>query len=296
MIIYLNGRFIPEEEATVSVFDHGFLYGDGIFEGIKAYNGRVFALDEHVDRFFESAMSLQITLPLSRDEMKEAILETLRRNQLKNAYIRPVASRGPGALGLDPRSCPRATVVIIVGADTQHPETGHESSSGPKGIKVISSALRRNRPDILSPKIKSTNYLNNILAKLQANAAGVQDAILLNTEGFVCELTGNNIFVVKNKRLLTPPLWHGVLDGVTRRTVLKIATDAGIENAEEPLTLHDLYTSEECFCTATRIEIVPIVAVDGRQIGNGETGPITRQLGEKFLEYTKHHGTSIHDD
>jgi len=294
MIIYLNGRFIPEEEASVSVFDHGFLYGDGIFEGIKAYNGRVFALDEHVDRFFESATSLQITLPLSRDEMKEAILETLRRNQLKNAYIRPVASRGPGALGLDPRSCPRATVVIIVGADTQHPETG--SPSGPKGIKVITSALRRNRPDILSPKIKSTNYLNNILAKLQANAAGVQDAILLNTEGFVCELTGNNLFAVKNKRLLTPPLWHGVLDGVTRRTVLKIAAEAGIETAEEPLTLHDLYTSEECFCTATRIEIVPIVAVDGRHIGSGETGPTTRLLSEKFLEYTTHHGTPIYNE
>jgi len=296
MIIYLNGRFVPEEEASVSVFDHGFLYGDGVFEGIKAYDGRVFALDEHVDRFFESATSLQIVLPLSRDEMKEAILETLRRNKLKNAYIRPVASRGPGALGLDPRNCSRATIVIIVAADTQHPETDHGSSTGPKGIKVITSALRRNRPDTLSPKIKSTNYLNNILAKLQANAAGVQDAILLNTEGFVCELTGNNLFVVKNRRLLTPPLWHGVLDGVTRRTVLKIAAEVGIETAEEPLTLHDLYTSEECFCTATRIEIVPIVAVDGRQIGSGEAGPMTRQLGERFLEYTRHHGTPINNE
>ncbi|RPJ04532.1 MAG: branched-chain-amino-acid transaminase, partial [Deltaproteobacteria bacterium] len=266
MIVYLNGRFVNEEEARISVFDHGFLYGDGVFEGIKAYNGRVFALDEHVDRFYESAQSIQLALPLSRNEMKEAILETLRRNHLSEAYIRPVASRGKGALGLDPRSCASATVVIIVDAETRHPEDMGGNSLSQKGIKVISTTLRRNGPDVLSPRVKSTNYLNNILAKLQANAVGVQDAIFLNEQGFVCELTGDNLFIVKDSRVVTPPVWAGILDGVTRRALLRMAEEEGLDAAEEPLTLHDVYTSDECFCTATRIEVAPIVWVDGRQI------------------------------
>ncbi len=296
MIVYLNGQFVKEEDACVSVFDHGFLYGDGIFEGIKAYNGRIFALDEHLDRFFESAQSIQLVLPLSRDEMKEAILETVRRNHLRDAYIRPVASRGKGALGLDPKTCPKATVVIIVGADTRHPEDAGENVSVRKGLKVITSALRRNGPDILSPRVKSTNYLNNILAKLQAAAAGAQDAILLNGQGNVCELTGNNIFVVKNSRVMTPPLWAGALDGVTRRTLLQLAADAGIATAEEPLTLHDVYTSDECFCTATRSEISPIGNVDGRQIGNGSTGVITGKLMKLFNDHTAREGTLIYEE
>ena len=296
MIVYLNGQFVREEDACVSVFDHGFLYGDGIFEGIKAYNGRIFALDEHVDRFFESAQSIQLVLPLSRDEMKEAILETVRRNQLRDAYIRPVASRGKGALGLDPKTCPRATVVIIVGADTRHPEDVGGNGAVRKGLKIITSALRRNGPDILSPRVKSTNYLNNILAKLQAAAAGAQDAILLNAQGNVCELTGNNIFVVKNSRVMTPPLWAGALDGVTRRTVLQLAAEAGIATVEEPLTLHDVYTSDECFCTATRSEISPIGNVDGRQIGNGSAGIITRKLTKLFNDHTARKGTLIYEE
>jgi len=294
MIVYLNGKYVSEEEACVSVFDHGFLYGDGIFEGIKAYDGRIFALEEHVDRFFESAQSIQLELPLNRDEMKEAIIETVRRNHLRDAYIRPVASRGKGALGLDPRSCPMATVVIIVGADTRHPEDAGGKFMVGKGIKVITSALRRNGPDILSPRVKSTNYLNNILAKLQAAAAGVQDAILLNGQGFVCELTGNNLFVVRKSRVLTPPLWSGALDGVTRRTVLRLARESGLDAVEEPLTLHDLYTGDECFSTATRSEIVPIVSVDGRPIGTGEPGPITMRLAGAFLEFAAREGTPIY--
>lgn len=296
MIVYLDGKFVREEEACVSVFDHGFLYGDGIFEGIKAYNGRIFALDEHVYRFFESAQSIQLVLPLSRDEMKEAILETVRRNHLRDAYIRPVASRGKGALGLDPKSCPKATVVIVVGADTRHPEQAGENGLTKKGLRVITSGLRRNGPDILSPRIKSTNYLNNILAKLQATAAGAQDAILLNTQGYVCELTGNNLFVVKNSRVMTPPIWAGPLDGVTRRTVLRLAAETGLATAEEPLTLHDVYTSEECFCTATRTEIVPIGNVDGRQIGKGEAGLITNKLARLLHELTTREGTLIYDE
>ncbi len=296
MIIYLNGRFVGEDEACISVFDHGFLYGDGIFEGIKAYNGRIFALDEHVDRFFESAASLQLILPLSRDEMKAAIIETVRRNQLRDAYIRPVASRGKGSLGLDPRSCPQATVVIIVDAETRHPEATEAAATERQPIRVMTTALRRNGPDVLSPRIKSTNYLNNILGKLQAIAAGVNDALFLNDQGYVCELTGYNIFVVKNSRLITPPVWFGVLDGVTRRTVLRLAREAGIETAEEPLTLHDLYTADECFSTATRIEVVPIGWIDGRQIGNGGTGPITDQLTRAFLDLAGREGTPIYDD
>ncbi|MGZ3591108.1 MAG: branched-chain-amino-acid transaminase, partial [Thermodesulfobacteriota bacterium] len=259
MIVYVNGSFVSEEEAKVSVFDHGFLYGDGVFEGIKAYNGRIFALDEHVDRFFESAQSLQLILPLSRSEMKKAIVETVRRNNLKDAYIRPVASRGKGALGLDPRSCKTATVVIIVDAEIRHPEDTGGASLSQKGIKVITTTFRRNGPDVLSPRIKSTNYLNNILAKLQANAVGVQDAIFLNEQGFVCELTGDNLFIVKNSRVITPPLWFGILDGVTRRVIMRLAGEMKLEVEEGPLTLHDLYTSDECFCTATRIEVAPIV-------------------------------------
>jgi branched-chain amino acid aminotransferase len=247
MIVYVNGSFVQEEEAKISVFDHGFLYGDGVFEGIKAYNGRIFALDEHVDRFYESAQSIQLELPLSRDEMKKAIIETVRRNKLKDAYIRPVASRGKGALGLDPKNCAKATLVIIVDAETRHPEDTGGKSQGKKGIKVITTSIRRNGPDVLSPRIKSTNYLNNILAKLQANAVGVQDAIFLNEQGFACELTGDNLFIVKRSRVITPPVWMGILDGVTRRAILRIAVESGLEAAEEPLTPHDVYTSDECF-------------------------------------------------
>jgi branched-chain amino acid aminotransferase len=206
-----------------------------------------------------------------------------------------VASRGKGALGLDPRSCPKATVVIIVDAEIRHPEDTSGTSLSQKGIKVISTTFRRNGPDVLSPRVKSTNYLNNILAKLQANAVGVQDAIFLNEQGFVCELTGDNLFIVKNSRVLTPPLWFGILDGVTRRVVLRIAKEMGLETVEEPLTLHDLYTSDECFCTATRIEVVPIVWVDGRQIGSGTPGPVTTSITKRFLELVNREGTPIYE-
>lgn len=295
MIVYLNGSFVGEEEAKVSVFDHGFLYGDGVFEGIKAYNGRIFGLDEHVDRFFESAQSLMIQMPLNREEMKEAIIETVRRNKLRDAYIRPVASRGKGALGLDPRSCPKATVVVIVDAETRHPEDKDGPPISKKGIRVMTTTYRRNGPDVLSPRIKSTNYLNNILAKLQANAAGVQDAVFLNEQGYVCELTGDNLFIVKKSRVITPPLWAGALDGVTRRAVIKVAREEGFETAEEPLTVHELYTCDECFCTATRVEIVPVIWIDGRPIGDGTPGPITTRILKSFLEIVNREGTPIYE-
>ena len=294
MYTYLNGEFVTEKEAKISVFDHGFLYGDGIFEGIRAYNGRIFALDEHVDRFFESAKSIMLELPLSRGEMKEAILETVRRNKLRDAYIRPVASRGIGPLGLDPTKCPKPTLVIIVDAEVRHPEDMGQTAAGEKGIKVITTTLRRNGPDVLSPRVKSTNYLNNILAKLQAHAAGAQDAIFLNTQGLVCELTGDNLFIVKESRVITPPLWVGLLDGITRKAIMRVARDLGLEMREEPLTLHDLYTSDECFATATRLEILPIVSIDGRRVGNGTTGPITAKIRRGFMDFANREGTPIY--
>lgn len=294
MYVYINGSFVSEAEARISVFDHGFLYGDGVFEGIRAYNGRIFCIDEHIDRLYESAESIMIKISLSRKEMKDAIIETVRRNDLKDAYIRPVVSRGKGALGLDPRVCAEPTIVIIVDAETRHPEDMRAKPISRQGIKVITTAWRRNGPDILSPRIKSTNYLNNILAKLQANAVGAQDAIFLNEQGYVCELTGDNLFIIKNARVITPPLWFGVLDGITRREVLRVAAEQGFETAEEPLTLHDLYTSGECFCTATRIEVLPIVWIDGRQIGDGMPGPITQKLREAYIELVKREGTSIY--
>ena len=294
MYVYLNGSFVSAAEARISVFDHGFLYGDGVFEGIRAYNGRVFCIDEHIERLFESAESIMIKIPLSRKEMKDAIIETVRRNDLKDAYIRPVISRGKGALGLDPRVCAEPTIVIIVDAETRHPEDMCKEPISQQGIKVITTAWRRNGPGILSPRIKSTNYLNNILGKLQANAVGAHDAVFLNEQGYVCELTGDNLFIIKNARVITPPLWLGVLDGITRREVLRVAAEQGFETAEEPLTLHDLYTGDECFCTATRIEVLPIVWIDGRQIGDGMPGPITIKLMQAYIELAKREGTSIY--
>jgi branched-chain amino acid aminotransferase len=294
MYVYLNGCIVNEDEAKVSVFDHGFLYGDGVFEGIRAYDGRIFCIDEHIGRLYESAQSIMIKIPLSRKEMKNAIIETVRRNDLKDAYIRPVISRGKGALGLDPRGCAEPTIVIIVDAETRHPEDMRSMPLCSKGIKIITTSWRRNGPDILSPRIKSTNYLNNVLAKLQANVVGAQDAVFLNEQGYVCELTGDNLFIIKNNRVITPPLWLGILDGITRREVLRVAAEQGFETAEEPLTMHDLYTSDECFCTATRIEILPIVWIDGRQIGDGMPGPITVKLVKAYIELAKREGTPIY--
>jgi len=294
MYVYLNGDFVPEEEAMVSVYDHGFLYGDGVFEGIRVYDGRIFGLDEHLDRLYESAQSIMLKIPISRSEMKEAMIESIRRNNLRDAYIRPVVSRGKGAMGLDPTTCPKATVVIIVDPETRHPEDISNTSISEKGINAITVSIRRNGPDVVSPAVKTTNYLNNILAKLQAYAAGAQEAIFLNAQGLVCECTGDNIFVVKNSCVITPPLWIGVLNGVTRRSILQIAREQGLETVEEPLTMHDLYTCDECFATATRLEILPIVWIDGRVIGDGIPGTICKQIQRGFKEIVKREGTQVY--
>ncbi|NLP36768.1 MAG: branched-chain-amino-acid transaminase [Firmicutes bacterium] len=288
-IIYLNGNYVPEEEAKISVFDHGFLYGDGVFEGIRAYNGRVFKLKEHLDRFYESAKSIMLEIPESYEEMKEAILETIRRNKLQDAYIRAVVSRGPGDLGLDPKNCSRATTVIIASSIVLYPKELYE-----KGLPVVTVATRRNTPDALDPQIKSLNYLNNILIKIEANRAGVTEAIVLNKEGYVTEGSADNIFIVKNNIVITPPTYLGALPGITRRVIIEEAKKAGYEVQERPFTRHELYVADECFLTGTAAEAIPVVEVDGRLIGDGKPGPVTKDLIKRFRALTGVEGEPVY--
>jgi len=289
LIIYCNGAFVPEEEAKVSVFDHGFLYGDGIFEGIRAYYGRVFKLDEHLKRLYESAKSIQMNIGISKDEMQEIILETLRRNSLKDAYIRLVVSRGKGDLGLDPVKCARAAIFCIADQIKIFEPSMYE-----QGLEVKTVAIRRNNPDSLSPRIKSLNYLNNILAKIEANQAGVVEGIMLNQEGYVAEGTSDNIFIFRDRVLITPPLSAGILEGLTRESVLQLAKKLGIEAREELFTRHDLYTSDECFLTGTAAELIPVTKVDGREIGDGVPGDVYKQLLVAFRDLTHVNGPQIY--
>lgn len=287
--IYLNGEFVRKHEAKVSVFDHGFLYGDGIFEGIRCYQGNVFRLDDHLKRLYESAHSIMLEIPLSYEEMKEAVLETIRKNQLQNSYIRLVVSRGEGDLGLDPRNCSRPNVIIIADQIKLYPQELYDN-----GMEIITIPTRRNIPDALNPKIKSLNYLNNILAKIEATRAGVMEALMLNTDGYVCECTGDNIFIVKNGRVLTPPTYLGALDGVTRRVIMEICRDQEIECSEEPFTRHDVFVADECFLTGTAAEIIPVTKLDGRTIGTGKPGPLTKQLIEEFHKRVTVEGTPVY--
>ncbi len=289
-LVYINGELVPKEEAKVSVFDHGFLYGDGVFEGIRVYDGRVFKLDEHVDRLYDSARAIMLEIPMSKDEMKEAIIETVRANGLRDAYIRVVVSRGEGDLGLDPEKCPEPNVVIIV--EPMDPLYGDLYE---KGIRVITSSVRRIPPESLDPKIKSCNYLNNILAKIQANLAGVEEAIMLDHEGYVAEGTGDNIFVVENGEVFTPPD-DTVLRGITRQTVMEICEELGIPVAEKRITLGELYAADEVFLTGTAAEVAPVREVDGRKIGDECPGPVTRRIMERFRELTETEGVPVFED
>ena len=286
-LIYLNGRFVPEEQATVSVFDHGFLYGDGVFEGIRAYDGRVFRLEDHVQRLFDSAQAIMLSIPLSQKEMCEAILETLRRNNLRNAYIRPIVSRGYGDLGLDPNKCPKPTVIIIaVDWGAMYGDLYEV------GLTAISVAVRRNSPDSLPPNIKSLNYLNNILAKIEANVKGGNEAIILDSRGLVSEGSGDNIFVIKEGQIFTP---HTIsnLKGITRAAVMELAEIKGNPIQEKEMGLFDLYTADEVFVTGTAAEVAPVTKVDGRVIGTGKPGPITKELMAAFKELAMTTGTTI---
>lgn len=288
LLIYLDGKFVPKSEAKVSVYDHGFLYGDGVFEGIRAYNGRVFKLKEHVDRLYDSAKAIAMDIPLTKEEMSEAILETLRKNNLKDAYIRPIVSRGVGDLGLDPRNCGKPCVVVIA--------QGWGAMYGDLyevGLKAVSVCVRRNAPDALSPNIKSLNYLNNILAKIEANEKGGDEAIFLDQNGFVCEGSGDNIFIVKNNKVLTP-FTISNLKGVTRATAIELLDEMGCKITESNLGLFDLYTADEVFVTGTAAEAAPITRLDGRIIGTGKPGPMTMKMVEAFEKITQSTGTPIY--
>ncbi|HQL60364.1 MAG TPA: branched-chain-amino-acid transaminase [Methanoculleus sp.] len=287
MIIYLDGRFVPEEEARVSVFDHGLLYGDGVFEGIRAYNGKIFRLDEHLARLYDSAKAIDLAIPLTKAEMTEVIKETLRQNSLRDAYIRPIVTRGKGDLGLDPLKCAKPTVIVI--AVTWGAMYGDLYE---KGLRAICVSVRRTPPESMPPNVKSLNYLNNILAKIEANHRGVDEAIFFDTKGHVSEGSGDNIFVVKDGVIITPPTLNN-LRGITRMVVLEIAAKMGITVLERDLGYFDLYTADEVFVTGTAAEVAPIREIDGRVIGNGKPGPITRQLMAAFRTATQKEGTPI---
>jgi branched-chain amino acid aminotransferase len=286
--IYLNGDFVTKEDAKISVYDHGFLYGDGIFEGIRIYDGNIFRLKEHLDRLYDSAKSIQLEIPLTWEEMQEAVVETVRRNERRDGYIRLVVSRGPGDLGLDPRRCPKAWVIIIVEQLAIYPEEAYRN-----GLVSISVSPRRNIPDALNPKIKSLNYLNNILVKLQANLAGVGEAIMLNAQGYVAEGSSDNIFIVKRGVVYTPPTWVGALEGITRGAIIELCGKLGLPLKEEPFTLHDVYTADEVFFTGTAAEVIAVREVDGRTIGAGKAGPITMRLLEEFRKIVTVEGVQV---
>jgi branched-chain amino acid aminotransferase len=291
LIIYLNGDFVPEAEAKVSVFDHGLLYGDGVFEGIRAYNGRVFKLDEHLQRLYDSAKAIMLEIPLTMEEMEEAILETLRRNNLRDGYIRAVVTRGRGDLGVDPGKCPVAFVFIITSSIVLYADEYYEN-----GLSVITSSIKRNSPQAINPRIKSLNYLNNILAKLEAKSADAIEAIMLSNDGYVVECTGDNIFIVKDEKVITPPSYIGALEGVTRNTAMDLARDMGLEVAEQIFNLYEVYNADECFLTGTAAEVIPVVKADGRIIGDGKPGKITKELKKRFKEITKITGTPIYPE
>lgn len=285
MKVYLNGKFVDRSEAVVSVFDHGVLYGDGVFEGIRSYNGLIFKLREHIDRLFESAHTIMLKIPSTRAELIEIVKQCLRVNRLHNAYLRLVVTRGEGDLGLDPRKCAQPTVFVIADTITLYPTRLYE-----EGLNLVTVATQRSVPEVLNPQIKSLNYLNNILAKIEAITAGYEEAIMLSPSGYVTECTGENIFIVRGKALRTPPPYIGVLRGITRGAVMGLGRAQRLDVREELLTRHDLFNAEEVFLTGTAAEIVPVVKIDGRVIGTGSPGPVTRKLQRAFRRLTKTDG------
>ena len=289
MKIYIDGKYYDERTAKISVFDHGLLYGDGIFEGIRAYNGRVFRLKEHIDRLFFSAKSILLTIPMGHAELMAAVVETCRRNKLRNGYIRLVVTRGVGTLGLNPNRCKNPSVIIIAGKIQLYPPEFYQ-----RGMEIITVPTARSLHSALNPAIKSLNYLNNILAKIEANNGGCEEAVMLNSQGFVAECTGDNIFIVSEGRLLTPPLSAGALYGITRRVVMDLARESGVEVAEPNLTRHELFNADECFLTGSGAEIVPVVRIDGRIIGDGKPGAMTGKLVAQYHALTKSSGEPIY--
>jgi branched-chain amino acid aminotransferase len=280
--VYVTGKLLPKEEAVVSVFDHGLLYGDGVFEGLRSYGGKVFRLQEHVERLFDSARAIRLDIPMSHAEMAKAINDTVAANNIVDGYIRAIVTRGAGTLGLDPNRCSNPQIIIIADAIALYPHEFYEN-----GLELITSSVIRNHPAALSPRIKSLNYLNNILAKIEGLKAGCVEALMLNHKGEIAECTGDNIFLVRKGRLMTPPLDAGILEGVTRNAVIELARAAGIEVTEPALTKHDVYVAEECFLTGTAAEVIPVVRIDDRVIGDGRPGPVTRDLTKRFHELVR---------
>ena len=289
MKIYIDGEFYEKENAKISVFDHGLLYGDGVFEGIRFYNGRVFRLHEHIDRLYDSAHAICLKVGLEKEALTEALLETIRLNELRDGYVRLVVTRGCGDLGLNPNLCPKATVFIIVSKITLYSEEKYE-----KGLEVVTCATRRIPHGALSPMVKSLNYLNNVMAKIEAQQAGAGEGLMLNEQGFVSECTGDNIFTVKKGVIYTPPISSGALSGVTRNVVFEMAAELGITILEPNMTRYDIFTADECFLTGTAAEIIPAVKLDTREIGSGTPGPLTRKLIERFRELTATNGEPIY--
>jgi branched-chain amino acid aminotransferase len=287
--IYIDGSFYDQAEAKISVFDHGLLYGDGVFEGIRFYNDRVFRLDEHIDRLWDSARAIAMDVPMSKSELIAATLETIRQNELHDGYIRLVVTRGVGSLGLSPDSCRRPSIIIIAATIALYPEDLYH-----KGLTMVTCSTRRTPPAALSPRVKSLNYLSNILAKLEAQNAGAGEGLMLNEQGYVTECTGDNIFVVKKGEISTPPLNSGILAGVTRAVVFELAEKLHIRTVERDLIRHDIYIADECFLTGTAAEVIPAVQLDRRLIGNGQPGAVTLRLIESFRELTRATGTPIY--
>jgi branched-chain amino acid aminotransferase len=288
--IYIDGNFYDQAEAKISVFDHGLLYGDGVFEGIRFYNDRVFRLDEHIDRLWSSAKSIALEVPMSKSELVAATLETIRQNDFHDGYIRLIVTRGVGSLGLSPDSCRRPSVIIIAATIALYPENLYQ-----KGLTMVTCSTRRTSPAALSPRVKSLNYLNNILAKLEAQNAGAGEGLMLNEQGYVAECTGDNIFIIKNGQIFTPHLNAGILEGVTRSVVFELTEKLEIPAVECELTTYDVYTADECFLTGTAAEVIPAVQLDRRLIGNGQPGSITLKFIESYRELTRTTGTPIYE-
>ena len=288
MKVFVDGKFVDEKKAVVSVFDHGLLYGDGVFEGIRAYNGRVFKLSEHVDRLFYSAKAILLKIPMSHRAICEAVRAACKRNKIRDGYIRLVVTRGAGTLGLDPNRCSNPQVIIIADKIQLYPETFYK-----KGLEIVTVPTTRNHTNAVNPAIKSLNYLNNILAKIEAINAGCVEAIMLNSQGFVAECTGDNVFMLKGGQLLTPPLAAGALYGITRSVAIELAESLGIEAKEPNLTRYDLYNADEVFITGTAAEVVPVVKIDGRQIGSGKPGKFTKKLIKAYQDLTNSTGEAI---
>ena len=289
MKVFIDGKYYDGRAAKISVFDHGLLYGDGVFEGIRAYHGRVFKLREHIDRLFCSAKAILLNIPMSHAHLMHAVVEACRKNKIHDGYIRLVVTRGIGTLGLNPNRCKNPSVIIIADKIQLYPPAFYQ-----KGMEIVTVPTMRNLHSALNPAIKSLNYLNNILAKIEANHAGCEEAVMLNAEGFVAECTGDNLFIVKKGALLTPPLSAGALYGITRGVVMELAEEEGLAVSEPNLTRYDLFNADECFLTGTGAEIVPVVKIDGRVIGTGKPGPITRKLEEEYRTLTKNSGEPIY--